>query len=296
MNKYQAVSRTAPVVGLLLASFALAPTAANAQDASAYDGIYIGRFNGKSSAGDFALMAKSGVGIVITYDGPSQDATVDINVPIAADGSFRDPSFAGEPGNVISGNFTFTGVSGAYSDSEGDSGTLSGQRKADAGTFSSIAGYYVGTVDGPSACIGNGQVRSILAADGRLTFVAFDVAFEDEPAAGLFVTLGNNGTVNGTTTTGAAFSGKFNLPAPTAAGSWSTPDGCSGTWQMSRQVAAVARPDSDRDGIPNVADNCPNAANPGQDDADDDGVGDACDSVDVSKSLVPMITSIILDD
>jgi hypothetical protein len=36
-------------------------------------------------------------------------------------------------------------------------------------------------------------------------------------------------------------------------------------------------PDTDQDGIPDVADNCPDLANPDQADGDDDGIGDACD-------------------
>ena len=44
-------------------------------------------------------------------------------------------------------------------------------------------------------------------------------------------------------------------------------------------VGALPPPDRDADGVPDVADNCPEAPNPDQADADGDGIGDACDEV-----------------
>ena len=45
-------------------------------------------------------------------------------------------------------------------------------------------------------------------------------------------------------------------------------------------------PDTDADGVLDTLDNCPTAANPGQDDADWDGLGDACDPEFTNTSLV----------
>jgi hypothetical protein len=44
--------------------------------------------------------------------------------------------------------------------------------------------------------------------------------------------------------------------------------------------------DTDNDGVPNGVDNCPTTANPGQEDGDGDGVGDACDNCDEDQDGV----------
>jgi hypothetical protein len=53
--------------------------------------------------------------------------------------------------------------------------------------------------------------------------------------------------------------------------------------------------DEDRDGIPDVADNCPEADNHGQDDLDQDGLGDACDDDTDGDSVADESDNCVMD-
>lgn len=50
--------------------------------------------------------------------------------------------------------------------------------------------------------------------------------------------------------------------------------------------------DADGDGIPNEIDNCPSVANPGQADSNGNGIGDVCDSIDLSIAATASPTSV----
>jgi formylglycine-generating enzyme required for sulfatase activity len=51
-------------------------------------------------------------------------------------------------------------------------------------------------------------------------------------------------------------------------------------------------PDTDKDGWPDLVDNCPATYNPGQEDSDGDGIGDACDLPDPISDLLNSLVSI----
>ena len=69
-------------------------------------------------------------------------------------------------------------------------------------------------------------------------------------------------------------------PSPTYRPTTSSPQPATG---ISRDEAMDLSPDSDGDGLVNIADNCPFVANPDQADNDGDAIGDDCYSIELAK-------------
>jgi hypothetical protein len=65
-------------------------------------------------------------------------------------------------------------------------------------------------------------------------------------------------------------------------------------FEMARSGGSTRLRDSDKDGIPDINDNCPKAKNPDQKDSDKDGIGDVCDPYPFGNE--PSVSSVILLD
>jgi hypothetical protein len=63
-------------------------------------------------------------------------------------------------------------------------------------------------------------------------------------------------------------------------GDGTNPDGDTEAWMLTL-------PDTDLDGRPDYIDNCPDIANPSQQDTDGDGIGDACDDLLITTTSLP---------
>ena len=276
--------------GLMAASLLPAP----ALGQSAYQGVYVGDFGGAGGAGKAAILVdESSNGIVVAFETRAvEGGLLERSLTIGADGRFSKSGLAGEAALGVEGQFEFETVTAVVTESGSAAATFNLTRRGDGGALADRAGYFEGSYSGCSS----GVVYSVLASDGNLTFLGRDAGSGDE--FGFESTVLSDGSVTGTTTDAARFTGTFSTAG--ASGSWLDPSvaNCTGTWQLSRRVAAVARADGDNDGVPDVADNCALVANPGQQDGDGDGVGDACAATaapTLAGGLLNVIT-LLLDD
>jgi subtilisin-like proprotein convertase family protein len=70
---------------------------------------------------------------------------------------------------------------------------------------------------------------------------------------------------------------------------WYGGNGWLDEWSLGYSATQCAQPaDDDSDGVPNSDDNCPNVANPDQEDADNDGTGDACEPCGEATKAEPL--------
>ncbi|HEX2233756.1 MAG TPA: thrombospondin type 3 repeat-containing protein [Thermoleophilaceae bacterium] len=122
-------------------------------------------------------------------------------------------------------------------------------------SFTKVEGtktFVAGTSGGTARCVGFGEEHATISAS-NLAYTAT-------------ITL-----PDGSTVTDSGRSPSMSMFDTSTIGSFS---------ESFLSTAPPPNPDSDGDGVPNSSDNCPTVPNPGQQDNDGDGQGDACDTDD----------------
>ncbi|HKR00345.1 MAG TPA: thrombospondin type 3 repeat-containing protein [Pyrinomonadaceae bacterium] len=149
--------------------------------------------------------------------------------------------------------------------------------------------------DTPNVVVTGNSISNVVDANPTPSADAIAVLFEDNPSFSTGQVNNNNFTsvefgiavspalvgtpVNGTCNWWGSASG----PGPVGPGTGAkvSPNVNYTPWLTSSAPGGqCVGPDSDNDGITDSADNCPTTANPGQENADNDSMGDVCDSDD----------------
>jgi hypothetical protein len=131
-------------------------------------GIYMGTFAGEVDNGGFAAMVRSnGTAYVVGYNGLQDDGVLAQNFPVAINGVFYTTT---TQSGKVGGTFTDSAVSGNFTNSVGQTGTFSGNRKSDTGIHAADVGYYSGSYNGYKT----GSAYMIVAADGTAFFFTTD--------------------------------------------------------------------------------------------------------------------------
>jgi hypothetical protein len=196
-----------------------------------FRGIYMGNFAGQADNGGFAVMVRSnGTAVAVGYNTPQEEGLFISSFNVAQDGRFNAST---AQAGTASGTFTFTGVSGTFRNSEGGSGTFSGNRKADIGIHAANVGYYTGTYSGQF----QGSAFAILAADGTIFFYTLDdpSAPTSDGDGGGFGSINAANNLSATTVPlGLTVSGTLNARTKTISGTYRSGGATLGTFTIGR--------------------------------------------------------------